>query len=200
MDAWLANTATSPWLPLVLYLLVVADAFVVVLPSETFVVALGSLALSTGSPTLAVIIPVATLGAITGDTLCYLIGRRIGTERSWMRRPRIAAAIDRARRTIATRPATLIVTARYIPFARIAVNLTAGSTGFPFRRYLPIASAAGLGWAIYNSIIGALFGAWLAPWPALAIVAAVVVAMALGISIDVVVRAVSRGRAATDDD
>jgi membrane-associated protein len=199
MDAWLSSTATSPWLPLILYALVVADAFLVVLPSETFVVALGALAMSTGSPSLAIVIPIAALGAITGDSLCYLIGRRIGTERAWMTRPRITGALLRARGMIASRPATLIVTARYIPFARIAVNLTAGSTGFPFRRYAPIAAAAGLAWAIYNSVVGALFGAWLARWPVLAVVVAVVVAMALGITIDTIVRARARRRVVKAD-
>jgi membrane-associated protein len=195
MDAWLASTAASAWLPVVLYFLVVADAFLVVLPSETFVVALGALAMSTGSPSLALVIPVAALGAITGDSLCYLIGRQIGTDRKWMRGPRISAAIARARSTINDRPATLIVTARYIPFARIAVNLTAGSTGFPLRRYLPVAAAAGLGWAIYNSVVGALFGAWLGRWPLLAIGVAVIVAITLGITIDIIVRAISKRRA-----
>jgi membrane-associated protein len=196
VETWLASAAASPWLPLVLYVLVVADAFLVVLPSETFVVALGSLALSTGSPSLALVIPVAALGAITGDTLCYLLGRQIGTDRRWLRGHRISAAIARARNAINERPATLIVTARYIPFARIAVNLTAGSTRFPLRRYLPIATAAGLGWAIYNSVVGALFGAWLSRWPVVAIVVAVLVAIATGLVIDAVIRRISARRLA----
>jgi membrane-associated protein len=196
VDAWLTAAVASPWLPLVLYVLVVADAFLVVLPSETFVVALGALALSTGSPSLWLVIPVAALGAITGDSLCYLLGRQIGTDRRWLRGPRISAAIARARTAINERPATLIVTARYIPFARIAVNLTAGSTRFPLRRYLPIAAAAGLGWAIYNSVVGALFGAWLSQWPVLAIVVAVLVAIATGLLIDAVIRRIRARRLA----
>ncbi len=196
MDAWLAQAATSPWLPVVLYGLVVADAFLVVLPSETFVVALGALAMSTGSPSLALVIPIAAIGALTGDSLCYLVGSRLGTDRAWMRGPRISAAIARARSAINSRPATLIVTARYIPFARIAVNLTAGATGFPLRRYLPVAAAAGLGWAVYNSVIGALFGVWLGRWPLLAIVVAVVVAILTGLCIDAIVQWRARRSAA----
>lgn len=187
----------SPWVYLVLFVLVVADAFLVVLPSETFVVALGSLALSTGSPSIALILPVAALGAIVGDNICYWIGRRIGSDRfAWMRRARIAAAIEYARGALQKRPASLILTARYIPFARIAVNLTAGSTAFDYRRYLPLTVLAGAGWATYNSLIGALFGAWLSSNPLLAIVLSVAVAVSLGITIDVIAARVAAHRAA----
>lgn len=179
--------AAGPWLYVGVFLLVVADAFTVVLPSETVVVALASLALSTGHPSLWLLIPVAWTGAIVGDNACYLIGRRIGTDRwRWMRGPRVSRAIDYARRALEKRPASLILTARYIPFARIAANLTAGATEFSYARYLPLTILAGLGWAVYNSVIGALFGVWLAANPILAVVISVAVAIALGITIDAI--------------
>jgi membrane-associated protein len=184
---WLTAAAASPWLYFGVFALVVADAFLVILPSETVVVALASLALSTGEPSLWILIPVAALGAIAGDNLCYGIGRRIGTSRfRWMRGPRVSAAIEYARRALEKRPASLILTARYIPFARIAANLTAGATGFSYRRYVPLTVVAGTGWAVYNCVIGALFGAWLAAYPILAIVMSIVVAVALGVTIDAI--------------
>ncbi|NYF10468.1 membrane protein DedA with SNARE-associated domain [Leifsonia sp. AK011] len=184
---WLTAAAGSPWLYFGVFVLVVADAFTVILPSETVVVALASLALSTGEPSLWVLIPVAAVGAVVGDNLCYVIGKRIGTTRfRWMRGPRVSAAIEYARRALEKRPASLILTARYIPFARIAANLTAGATGCSYRRYLPLTVVAGTGWAIYNCVIGALFGAWLAEYPILAIVISVAVAIALGVTIDAI--------------
>lgn len=187
----------GPWVYLVLFALVIADAFLVVLPSETAVVALGSLAISSGHPNIWLVLATAALGAVVGDNICFQIGRRLGTERfGWMRRPRVQAAIDYARRAIATRPASLILTARYIPFARIAANLTAGATGFPFRRYFPLTVIAGACWAVYNCVIGALFGAWLANNPVLAVVVSVVVAVTLGILIDAVTARVASRRAA----
>jgi membrane protein DedA with SNARE-associated domain len=195
ITSWLEQAAASPWLAAVLFALVVADAFLVVLPSETAVVALGSLALSTGAPSIWVVLAVAVAGAVVGDNVCYWIGRRIGTERfAWMRRPRVAAAITRARTALRLRPAVVIVTARYIPFARIAANLTAGATEFPYRRYLPLTMVAGTGWALYNCLIGALFGAWLAENPVLAIVLSVAVAIALGITIDTVAARIAARR------
>ncbi|CAN5117133.1 hypothetical protein BH11ACT3_BH11ACT3_14320 [soil metagenome] len=196
MDAWLLSIATSPWLFLALFALVVGDAFLVVLPSETAVVALGALAASTGSPSLALLIPVAALGAIVGDSLCYAIGRRVGSDRwAWQRQGRIGAALDRARQTIRTRPAVLIFTARYIPFARIAVNLSAGAAGLRYPRFLPLSAAAGVGWAVYNTAIGAFFGTTLRSQPVLAIVLSLVVAITLGVVVDLVVQAVSARRA-----
>jgi membrane-associated protein len=179
----------SPWLFPALFLLVVGDAFVVVLPSETAVVALGALAGATGSPALAILIPVAALGAMVGDSLCYLIGRRVGWQRwGWQTRGRVGAALANARQTVLTRPAVLIFTARYIPFARIAVNLSAGAAGLPYRRYLPLSAAAGTGWAIYNVAIGMLFGRLMADTPVLAVVVSVVVAITVGATIDLVTR------------
>ena len=87
MDAaWVAGLATSPWLVPALFALVVGDAFLVVLPSETAVVALGALWATEGAPPLLAIVLAAAAGAVVGDGLCYLIGRRIGLDRwRWQR-------------------------------------------------------------------------------------------------------------------
>ena len=93
LTAWLVASAASPWIYPALFALVVADAFLVVLPSETLVVALGALAAATGEPSLLLIVPVAALGALLGDALCYLIGRTIGIDRwAWQRRGRRSSA------------------------------------------------------------------------------------------------------------
>ena len=191
--AWLLSLAASPWIYAALFRLVVADACLVVLPSETLVVALGALAAAGGEPSVLLLVPVAALGALIGDTLCYLIGRRIGIDRwAWQRRGRVAAALARARRTVLSRPAVLIFTARYIPYARIAVNLSAGAARLSPRRFLPLAAAAGGAWAIYNVAVGAVFGAALPGNPVLAIILSVVVAITLGVVIDLLTQRLSR--------
>jgi membrane protein DedA with SNARE-associated domain len=193
----LLGMAASPWIYAALFVLVVADAFLVVLPSETLVVALGALAAAGGEPSLWLLIPVAGLGALVGDTLCYLIGTRIGVDRwAWQRRGRVGAALARARATVLTRPAVLIFTARYIPYARIAVNLSAGAAGLPLRRFLPLAAAAGTAWAVYNTTVGAIFGTALPDSPLLAIVVSVAVAVTLGILVDLTAQWFGRRRTA----
>lgn len=195
-DAWLEAVAASPWLLPALFLLVVGDAFLVILPSETLVVTLGTLWGATGRPPLWSVIPVAAVGAIVGDGLLFLIGQRVGLDRwGWQRRGRIAAAIARARTGVQRRPAVLILTARYIPFARIAVNLTAGASGLGMRRFLPLSAVAGTAWAVYNTVIGAFFGRTLREVPLLAVAVSVVVAVGLGVVIDVVADRVARRRA-----
>jgi membrane-associated protein len=187
-DAWLEALAQSPWLLPALFLLVVGDAFLIVLPSETVVVALAALWGSTGSPPLLAIVPVAAAGAIVGDTLCFTIGRRVGLDRwRWQRIGRLQRAIARVRRIVIARPASLIFTARYVPFARIAVNLTAGASGLPYRRFLPLSCAAGVMWAIYNCAVGAFFGTLLADLPILAIVVSVVIGVTIGVIVDATV-------------
>lgn len=193
IQAWLLSIAGSPWIYAALFLLVVADAFLVVLPSETLVVALGALAAAGGEPSVLLLVPVAAVGALVGDSLCYLIGTRIGIDRwAWQRRGRVAAALARARATVLSRPAVLIFTARYIPYARIAVNLSAGAAGLPVRRFLPLAAAAGTAWAIYNVAVGAAFGTALPGNPVLAIVLSVAVAVVLGITVDLVTQRLSK--------
>lgn len=196
MDAtWIDAVTGSPWLYPALFLLVVGDAVLVILPSEISVVALGALWASTGAPPILAVAAVAGIGAIVGDSLCYAIGRAVGTDRwGWQRGPRITAAIGRVRSVVHTRTATLVFTARYIPFARIAVNLTAGASGIRYRRFLPLSAAAGLGWAAWNLAIGAAGGALLRDEPVLAVAVSIVVAIAVGVAIDLVASRSSRRR------
>ena len=184
-EAWIDGVAASPWLVPALFALVVGDAFLVVLPSETAVVALGALAASTGSPSWWLIIPVAALGAVVGDTLCYFIGRTVGLDRwRWQGEGRVGTAILRVRRAVHQRTAVLVFTARYVPFARIAVNLAAGAGRVPLRRYLPLSAAAGLAWACYNVTIGAVIGSAFTENPMLGVALSIPVAILLGLLVD----------------
>lgn len=186
--AWILEFVNSPWLFLILFLLVIADAFLVILPSETAVVALAALAGATGTPSLVLLVPVAAVGAIVGDSSCFAIGRLAGHSRwRWQSRGRLGTALARARATVLARPASLIFTARYIPFARIAVNLSAGAAGLPYQRFVPLSVAAGIGWALYNTAVGIFFGRLLGATPVLAVLVSIVVAIALGVTIDLVV-------------
>ena len=89
-----------------------------------------------------------------------------------------------AARALERRAAAVIVTARFVPFGRIAVNLTAGATRFRFGRFLPLNVIAGSGWSLYNALIGALFGNWFRDNPVLAVVLSIIVAVGLGLLVD----------------
>ncbi|RLK52976.1 DedA family protein [Microbacterium telephonicum] len=197
VTALLESVASGPWTLVVMFLLVLADALIVVVPGEIAVSALGALAVSVGSPPLLAVIAVGALAAFTGDALCYLIGRRIGLERwRWMRARRVQAALRWAATRLDRGTATVVFTARFIPFARLAVNLTAGATRIPAPRYLAVCAVAATAWASYQAVVGAAVGALLPDAPLLAVVVSVAVALLLGVGIDVAIGRWNRRRAA----
>ena len=199
-DASITALAESEWLVAALFALVVGDAFLVVLPSETAVVALGALWATTGAPPLPAVLLAAAAGAVVGDGLCYLIGRRVGLERwRWQREGRIGRAVVGVHATVHRRTAVLVFTARYVPFARIAVNLAAGAGRVPLRRYLPLSFAAGTAWATYNVAVGAIVGSALPDAPLLAIAISVPVAIALGLVVDRAIATIEARRSPRPD-
>lgn len=187
-DDWLLALAESVWLLPALFALTVGDAFLVVLPSEIAVAALASLWAASGSPSLIAVVIVAAAAAVVGDSTCYAIGRYVGTDRwRWQRAPRIAKALERVRATFQRRAAVLVFTARYVPYARIAVNLTAGGARYPYRWFLPLSIAASATWALYHGLVGAFFGLWFREHPVLAVAITIVGAIALGLLVDIII-------------
>ncbi|PJJ71366.1 membrane protein DedA with SNARE-associated domain [Diaminobutyricimonas aerilata] len=197
MNDVLIDLAGSPWVYLVAVLVCIIDGFFPPVPSESVIVALGALALSTGEVHLAGLLAVAATGAFVGDNIAYLVGRTIRAERvGWMRRPRVVAASGWARARLESHGAFVIFTARYIPVGRVAVNMTAGATGYPWRRFAAIDAAAAVTWALYSVFIGVAVGHVLGDQPLLAVIVAVVLAAVLGLAVDTTLRTIARGRAA----
>lgn len=185
LNELIMQAIASPWLYLVLLAVTIIDGFFPPVPSETVLVAAAAVATSTGEGNLLLLGVVAAVGAAIGDNIAFWIGRRIGTERfAWMRRPRVAAAFAHAQRALDRRSATLILGARYIPVGRVAVNMTAGGLGFPWRRFLPLSLVAGLSWSAFSLVIGLLAGAWIKDQPLLSAGLGIVVALVIGVVID----------------
>jgi membrane protein DedA with SNARE-associated domain len=192
----LVGLAGSPWVYLAVLVVCFVDGFFPPVPSESVVVGLSALALSTGEMNIALLVAAAALGALLGDNLAYAVGRAVGTTRfGWMRRPRVASAFARARAGLDGRGALLIFTARYVPVGRIAVNMTAGATGYPRRRFVLIDAAACVSWALYSTFVGVAFGQVFAGQPFMAIVVSIVVAAAIGCAVDLGGRKLARRRA-----
>lgn len=180
------QTVASPWLYAVLFAVTVIDGFVPPVPSETVLVAAAAVLASAGD--LWALLPlglVAAIGAAIGDNVAFGLGRRLGTDRwAWMRRPRIAAAFSHAADALDRRSAALILGARYIPVGRVAVNMSAGALGFPWRRFVPLSLIAGVSWSALSLAIGLLAGAWVADQPLVSAAIGVAVALATGLVID----------------
>lgn len=197
VDAWLQAIAASPWALLAMAVLLFADAFLVVIPGEAAVTAFGALAVAHGTPSLGGVILVAGAAAFAGDLCCYLVGRAVGVERwAWMRGPRVSAALEWARRRLERNAALVLFTARFVPFARLAVNLAAGASRVQPARYLGVAALAALAWAAYQAVIGAVVAAVVPGGPVVAVVVSIVVAVGIGVGIDLLLARRAKRRAA----
>jgi membrane protein DedA with SNARE-associated domain len=167
------------------------DGFAMVVPSETLIVALAAFSRHSGEPNLWILGLTALAGAMAGDNMAYLLGRKIGLNRwKWMRRPKVQKAFAWARYELEKRGAVLIFTARYIPWGRVAVNYVAGTTGFPRRRFFLLDAFACVTWVGYSVGIGIVASSFplLHHNPLLGAGIAVVFAVILGIVIDHLLR------------
>ncbi len=187
--------ATSRWVYVLAFASIVLDAFLPMFPSETAVVGLAALAAAAGAPDVFILAVVAAAAAIVGDNIAFALGRWAGRGRlSRMKQPTIVGAMIWARGELERRPASVLLTSRYIPFGRTAVTMTAGASGFPWMRFAPLSVLAGGAWAIYMVLVGVLTGTWMQDNPVLGVCTAILVAVMLGSCIDRIVNAMRSGR------
>ena len=186
VNAAILGAAEQPWLLALTYVLIVLDGIVPIVPSEALVMALASL---DGPPALPLLVLVAALGAITGDNVAFAVGRLLGPGRfSGLRLRRMAVALDAGRRQLERRPATVILTGRFVPVGRVAVYLAAGASGYAHRRFLPISVIGGVVWAFYMTALGLLAGAWVEGNPLVGAAVGVLLSLVIGGVVDLVIR------------
>ena len=145
----------SGWAYGIVFLLAVLDAVLPVVPSETVVITAGVVA-AAGGLNLVLIVVAAACGAFAGDNAAFFIGRRFGgraTDR-FLRGEKGRRSLSWAGSQLAERGGELIVVARFIPGGRTAVTLSAGTLGFPWRRFAVFDGAAALIWASYATLLG----------------------------------------------
>ncbi|WP_231384208.1 DedA family protein [Cellulomonas sp. URHD0024] len=195
IETWALALAGSPWIFAVLFLFAAVDGFFPPVPSESLVIALAAVAVSSGEPNIWFVMLVAALGAFTGDQIAYQIGSKVRVRQlRILRSARGQAAIDWAERALAERGAAFIIAARYIPVGRVAVNMTAGAVGYPRRRFVGLTAIAAVTWSGYAALIGIGAGAWLGDHTLVAVGAGMVGGLALGVVIDRVLSALTRKR------
>lgn len=134
------------------------------IPGSTVIVALSAL-VPGGSLTLAPVLAAAIAGAVIGDGLAYVIGRRSQREvlTSWpmSKYPAVMAQAE----AFFVRYGTLAVLfARFVPPVRAVVPITAGALGMPPQRFYPVNVAAILLWAPAHILPGILAGSAAEQW------------------------------------
>nr|WP_237727908.1 VTT domain-containing protein [Cellulomonas sp. APG4] len=195
LTSWVIALAGSPWVFVALYAFATIDGFFPPIPSESVIIALAALSVSSGEPNFWVLGAVAAAGAFTGDQIAYSIGQRIPVRSlRFMQGRRAQAALGWAERALADRGAAFIIAARYVPIGRVAVNMTAGAVGFSRTRFTVLAAIAAVTWSVYSVLLGIGAGVWLKEHPLLAVVVGVAGGLLLGTLIDPVVKRVLRGR------
>ena len=200
MPDWLLHLVDSPWVLAVLFACCVLDAVFPPVPSETLVLALGALAVSTPhghGPHPVLVVAVAAAGAFVGDRTTYALGRRLPPGRlPLVPRHRAERLLAAARSQLERRGGAYVVTARYVPVGRVAVNVTAGMVGYPARRFTAYAAVASVTWATWTVVLGVLAGAALGQHPVLAVLGGVVGGLVVGLLLDLVLRTRERRSAA----
>jgi membrane protein DedA with SNARE-associated domain len=170
----------SPWTYLFLFVIAALDAVIPLVPSETSVILAGVLA-STGDLVLGLVILFAAAGAVTGDNVSYLIGRKVGhrfVDRFFKGERR--KQVDWAHRQVEERGGYLIVVGRFIPGGRTVITLSCGMLEMPWRRFLAFDVAAGVIWATYATLLGYVGGTTFEDEPFKGFLLAFVVALAVG--------------------
>lgn len=151
-----------------------------VLPGETALF-LGGVLAAQGNIRLTLLIVLAVVAAIAGDSVGYEVGRVLGPA---MRGSRVGRWIgprrwDRAEQAIAHRGAQAVFIGRWVGVLRALVPAVAGAAGMPYRRFLVANVVGGVLWAVTIAVLGFTAGAaWTQVQGWLGVIS--IVALALG--------------------
>jgi membrane-associated protein len=147
------------------------DAFLPLVPSETTVIAAGTLAAS-GDLWWYGLIPAAAIGAFVGDNITYALGATLGDRAAG----KVSGGtgrrrLERAQRMLDEHGALIVVGARFIPGGRTATALAAGTLDMTWRRWAVYDAVAVTLWATYSVMVGYVGGATFREetWKALAL-------------------------------
>jgi membrane protein DedA with SNARE-associated domain len=138
-----------------LFAFVAAESAGALVPGETSLIAAAALA-AQGRLSLALVIAVAAAGAIVGDNIGYVIGRK-GLRRLVERPGRWAAhrrrLVEQGEEFFARRGAVAVFLGRWVLGLRVVVAWLAGAERMAWRRFAVWNALGGVAWA---STIGAL--------------------------------------------
>jgi membrane protein DedA with SNARE-associated domain len=149
----------SHWLLLILFAAAAVDAVFPVVPSEGMVVTAG-MAAAVGHQNLLLVILVASVGSVIGESTCYLMGRGSGPAlHRWMKRQeRRQAMYDKVSAALHSRGGLILMTVRYIPGARMVATLTAGATRYSFKKFIVFTIAGVTVAYTYVALLGYIGG------------------------------------------
>lgn len=179
----------TPWILLVIFLFTIIDGFFPPIPSESLVIAAGVLSVSGAGAPLGLLILAAAGGAFVGDMIAFHIGRYLPIEKiPVLRGQKAQKVLQWAERALKSRATVFIMSARFIPVGRVAVNVTAGAVGFPRLFFIVIDSLAAIFWACYSVALGLAFGHILKDMPLLGVALGVSGGVLIGFILDFILK------------
>jgi len=186
---------TSPLLYPLLAGLTSLDGVLPMIPSEAAVLTAGVFA-HEGVPWLPLVIMATALGVFIGDHIAYALARSVFGPRLIGRSKHLSRAVAAAGRQLDRRAGLLIVTSRFLPGGRVAMNAACGTARLPLSRFSPASAIAALAWAGYTTGLGFLGGATFAANPLLGLAVGFGLSLALGGLVELIRRRSARPRAA----
>jgi membrane-associated protein len=129
-----------------------------VLPGEAAVV-LGGVLASRGHVSLAILIPVVVVAAVTGPMVGYEVGKRLGGRLFRARAlSRVAGAVDRTRTALRDRGGAAVFGGRFFAILRPLMPAAAGAAGTPYRVFAIYNLLSGVIWGVGFTLLGYLAG------------------------------------------
>jgi membrane protein DedA with SNARE-associated domain len=176
----------SGWAYAILFALALLDALIPIVPSETSVITAGVVA-SQGDLNIMLVILFAAAGAFAGDNISYFLGDRYGRRINdrFFTSDKAQKRIGWGQRQVEERGGELIVIARFIPAGRTVVTLSAGTLGYPWRRFVLFDAIAASIWALYAALLGYVGGHAFEeqPWKGLLLAFAIALAVTGGVEL-----------------
>jgi len=129
-----------------------------VLPGEAAVV-LGGVLASRGHLSLALLVAVVVVTALTGPMVGYEVGKRMG-DRLFAARVlrRVPGGPDRARNALRDRGGLAVLLGRFVAIVRAVMPAAAGAVRVPYRTFVVYNIAGGIIWGVGYCLLGYLAG------------------------------------------
>jgi membrane-associated protein len=126
-----------------------------VVPGEVGMVFVGAAAAESGTPVV-LVIAAGAIGAVAGDSVGWLIGRRYGVRviTHWRPFRRLMPSVERARSYFERRGGTAVFAARWVGALRGVVPLVAGTAEMRYLRFLAWDAPAAILWTTAVVLLG----------------------------------------------
>ena len=165
-------------------LLIIGDALIPLIPSETVINLAAAFSASQGVPSVWGLIVAAAIGGIIGDNLCFALGGRlIGVVERLDPESKAGQRIGWVRRNMKRAAGVTILVARFLPWARWIATIVLASVRYNWFAFFIYDTIGVVLWAALSIGMGYVGGSLLSNFPLLAMLAGVLLGSIVGLII-----------------